>query len=135
MFMCGDVFHFFDQLVRCGTILLSKLKPMGIENIWVIGLLIVVIPLFFWMRVKAINKRKKGVTARCPYCEKDQRLSELGNYRCVACKEEVVFFDSDGTVKSDMVYYTCASCGERNFKGILTCTACGLANQAGIPGK
>lgn len=103
------------------------------ENFWVIALLIVVIPLFFWLRVKAYNLRKKSVSVRCPHCRKDQRLATLSNYTCKHCGQSVEFLDDDGTVKSTTAYYTCAACGEKNYIGVLTCTGCGLANPKGIP--
>jgi DNA-directed RNA polymerase subunit RPC12/RpoP len=106
---------------------------MEIENIWVIALMIVVIPLFFWMRVSSINKRKKGVTVRCPHCEKDQRLEKLRNYVCEKCDTSVAFFDEQGDPLKEITYYECMACQEKNFMGILTCTACGMANKAGIP--
>jgi len=80
-----------------------------------------------------MNKQKRGVSVRCPHCEKDQRLEKVRNYTCVRCQQKVDFFDPDGTVKVDVKYYTCQACGEKNFVGILTCTGCGLANPGGIP--
>lgn len=107
---------------------------MEIGSIVKFVLIVIAIPLFFWLRVRTINKRKKGSSVRCPYCGLDQRLDLLANYDCKSCKKSVDFFDQEGTPLPDIRYYNCEACGERNFEGVITCTACGLANPEGIPG-
>ena len=100
------------------------------DNFWVIIILLVVIPLFFWYRVKSINKVKRGVTVRCPSCAHDQRLDKLQNYSCTKCEKQVVFYKEDGTTVDNLEMYKCLACGAINFKGVITCTECGLANQS-----
>ncbi|HCX22838.1 MAG: hypothetical protein CMB80_26870 [Flammeovirgaceae bacterium] len=96
----------------------------------VIGLiLLLIIPLFFWYRVRSINRRKKSATVKCPNCGKDQRLPELQNYRCKYCETPVYFFNEHGKALANAAYYNCQACDARNFKGVITCTECGLANK------
>lgn len=102
------------------------------DNLWVIGVLIVIVPLFFWYRVKSINKIKKGVTVRCPECHRDQRLDKLSNYTCTNCKSFIRYYTDEGTALDTVEYYKCLACGARNFKGVITCTECGLANQSAV---
>ncbi|MFY0606967.1 MAG: hypothetical protein JXR10_09635 [Cyclobacteriaceae bacterium] len=106
---------------------------MELENIVKIGLMVISIPLFFWLRVRTINRRKKGATVRCPECQTDQRLEVLRNYTCRNCEAEVKFFNNNGDMIDHIPMYTCAACQAENFKGVLTCQACGLANPQGIP--
>jgi hypothetical protein len=102
-------------------------------NYWLLVVLAVLLPLFFWLRVKSYNKRKNQVNARCPHCGTDQRIPAVENYECKNCNIEVRFFNDDGTVGEGTEFYTCDACGEENIVGILTCTGCGLANTKGIP--
>ncbi len=102
------------------------------DNIWVIVTLMIVIPLFFWYRVRSINKIKKGVTVRCPNCSNDQRLDKLQNYSCAKCDHVILFYKEDGTATDSVSYYNCLACGAENFKGVITCTECGLANQSAV---
>lgn len=102
------------------------------ESIHVVFTLIVVVPLFFWYRVWAINKRKNSVTVECPHCGRDQRLAKLQNYNCVKCETRVVFFDERGEPLKTLEVYKCQACGTANFKGIITCVGCGLANRKAI---
>lgn len=102
------------------------------DNIWLIGFLILIIPVFFWLRVKAYNIRKKSVNVCCPSCGNNQRLPNLKNYRCRKCGYEVEFFTKNGTTSPTVKTYHCMACGAENFKGVITCTACGLANPAAI---
>ncbi len=106
---------------------------MDLESIFKVGLMVISIPLFFWLRVRAINKRKKGATVRCPECGTDQRLKVLGNYTCLSCKAVVRFYNSNGDAIERIPMYFCVACQAENFKGVLTCHACGLANPQGIP--
>lgn len=99
------------------------------QGLLILVILLVVVPLFFWYRVKTINQRKNSVTVKCPHCNRDQRLSEVANYSCVKCNGYVVFFEEDGSPKKDAGSYKCRACGWVNFKGVVTCTGCGLANQ------
>lgn len=105
---------------------------MGSENLWLVVSLVLIIPLFFWLRVKAYNIRKKSVMVGCPLCGHNQRLRELKNYECQKCKEEVAFYNEDGSPNQTVEYYQCMACGAQNFKGVITCTACGLANPHSV---
>ena len=89
------------------------------QSYYLILVMIVVIPFFFWFRVRSYNKRKNSVAVRCPYCSKDQRISELEGYTCSGCNKDV---------KLGGETYLCKACGASNYKGVITCTECGLAN-------
>jgi len=103
------------------------------DNTWLIIVMVALVPVFFWARVRRYNRGKKSVTARCPQCGSDNQLSEVQNYTCNQCGSSIVFFDEEGNVDASVEYYDCEACGEKNFVGILTCTGCGLANTKGIP--
>lgn len=101
-------------------------------NYWPL-VLIVIIPLFFWLRVKAMNMRREMVTARCAGCGEDQKLWRVMNFTCKHCSTDNRFLDDAGIPLASAATYECQACGEKNFVGILTCTACGKGNPAGIP--
>lgn len=107
---------------------------METDHSWIILLVIfVVIPFFFWFRVRSINRRKELVTVRCPHCDTDQRLRKVQNYTCRKCGTPTRFFDDEGSPLNGVNTYQCEACGGENFMGVLTCTACGKGNQAGLP--
>lgn len=107
---------------------------MNLENIWpLIAALFLIIPVFFWLRVRAMNKRKKMVTARCKRCGTDVVLSKVENFKCQECGSVNLFLDEDGKPLSLVRTYRCEACREENFVGIVTCTGCGKANREGVP--
>tara|TARA_Y100001949_G_scaffold168289_1_gene166846 strand:+ start:215 stop:439 length:225 start_codon:yes stop_codon:yes gene_type:complete len=69
--------------------------------------------------VRSYNQRKSSVAVRCPHCNKDQRITEVGDYTCSGCDKEV---------RLSSETYQCKACGAVNYKGVITCTECGLAN-------
>lgn len=107
---------------------------MEIESLWPIAIVaLLIIPLFFWLRVRTINKRKKMVDVRCKTCGMDIRLPEVQNFKCEECGSVNLFLDEDGKPLKMVRTYTCEACGSENFVGVLTCTACGKTNKEGVP--
>ena len=96
-------------------------------------LLLIIVPLSFWFRVRTINRRKSQVFLRCPKCHADQRLAILRNYHCKQCGDLVRFFDDEGTQLLGAETYQCEACDSTNFVGVVVCTVCGMGNQAGVP--
>lgn len=107
---------------------------MEIQNLWPLAFVVVlIVPVFFWLRVRAMNRRKGMVTARCKRCGTDVYLKQVENFKCQECGSVNLFVDGDGKPLSLVRTYTCEACGEENFVGIVTCTACGKANREGVP--
>lgn len=101
---------------------------MESESYFLIGLLLLVIPLFFWYRVRTFNKQKHTIAVKCRACGAIQRIGELANYTCKKCSSHIQFMDEQGVVLDSLAHYQCVACGQENPKGVLTCIGCGLAN-------
>lgn len=105
---------------------------MDMEYLWLV-IIAVIVPIFFWYRVREMNRRKEMVHTRCFHCHADQKLKKVMNYSCTECGKLNRFFDDEGIPMPSARRYDCLACGSENFVGILTCRSCGKANQAGIP--
>ncbi len=89
---------------------------------------LVVIPLFFWSRIKYVNKRRDSVKSQCPNCKHIQRLDAIENYTCINCGTNVVYINELGARIDDDVY-NCSVCGTANLNGIVNCTICGKVRE------
>ncbi len=84
----------------------------------------VVLPAFFWIRVKYLHKRRDSVKAVCQKCGFINRLPQIQNFHCMKCKELNVYRDESGNLLTSE-FYNCEACNHEVPEGIITCTYCG----------
>ncbi|MEP4532472.1 MAG: hypothetical protein ABJ004_05255 [Cyclobacteriaceae bacterium] len=102
---------------------------MDFENYTLFSVLfLAIIPLFFWYRVRYVNKRRDSVKSKCSNCGYVERRDSIENYSCSKCGHHIIYLDESGE-RIQTNTYNCSVCGTANLNGIVNCTICGKERE------
>ncbi len=79
-------------------------------------LVFVLLPLFFWYRVRYVKRRIDNVKSKCTSCGHIQRLAQVEDYDCRKCGYRIVYLDENGERRKDKIYI-CDGCGAEVVRG------------------